>query len=188
MQRCLMNEAITIGGTRGQMEFFISGKVLEQVTACEKQVPIIDSFIHHLIIPSHFSHAKAGPGEIYLSEFAWMLVDRGRIRGKKDLKVSFSNWKLNTIRSPAVLPSEESIPLTTQMELDLCAYLQPAVLRHIHSGSKRWLAEFRQISVIFLNLTTPFTEKQLQELQSAITKLQQIIFTYEGTVRQFMIE
>ena len=67
-------------------------------------------------------------------------------------------------------------------------YIQPAVLRHISSGSTNWLAELRHVSVIFLNLTTPFKAHQVQELQLAISQMQEIIYKYEGTVRQFMIE
>jgi hypothetical protein len=55
-------------------------------------------------------------------------------------------------------------------------------------GTKRWLAELRTVSVIFLNLTAPFKENQLTELQTVIVEMQQTIYKYEGTVRQFMIE
>jgi hypothetical protein len=41
-------------------EFFISGQVLEQVSACEKQ---------------------AQPGEVYVSAVAWLLVDNGSLVG-----------------------------------------------------------------------------------------------------------
>ena len=38
------------------------------------------------------------------------------------------------------------------------------------------------------NLTSAFKEEKLQELQTVIVEMQQTIYKYEGTVRQFMIE
>ena len=67
------------------------------------------------------------------------------------------------------------------------SYIPQAVLRHIHSGTKRWLAELRHISVVFINLTKPFKEHKVKELQNTITEMQTIIYKYEGTVRQFII-
>lgn len=62
------------------------------------------------------------------------------------------------------------------------------MLRNIASDTKRWLAELRTISVIFLNLTSPFKEEKLPELQTAISEMQEILNKYEGVLRQFMIE
>lgn len=53
-------KGIHVGGTNNHYEFFISGQVLEQVSACEKQ---------------------AGSGECYVSAFAWVLVENGRLSG-----------------------------------------------------------------------------------------------------------
>ncbi len=35
------------------------------------------------------------------------------------------------------------------------------IIRHIESGTKRWVAELRRVSVIFVNLTQAFTEDKL---------------------------
>ena len=70
----------------------------------------------------------------------------------------------------------------------LKSYVQAAVKRHVSSGSTRWLAELRNVTVIFLNLTTPFKEYKLPELQNAISELQGVVYRFEGTVRQFMID
>jgi hypothetical protein len=44
------------------------------------------------------------------------------------------------------------------------------------------------VSVIFVNLTAPFVDSKLAELQTCIAAMQGIVYKYEGTVRQFMIE
>lgn len=158
---------IHVGGTNNRVEFFISGEVLEQVSACEKQ---------------------ASPGEAYLSPYAYSLVENGRIGGTLKGKGSSANYRLDSINFPADLPAEHALPLFSDMEETLKSYIQVGVLRHIDSGTKQWLAELRRASVIFVNLTRPFREEQLEELQETIAVMQNITYKYEGTVRQFMID
>jgi hypothetical protein len=74
------------------------------------------------------------------------------------------------------------------MEDSFKTYIQQGVLRHIYSGTKKFIGELRTVSVVFVNLTSPFVESKLNELQASITAMQEIIYKYEGTVRQFMIE
>jgi hypothetical protein len=58
--------------------------------------------------------------------------------------ISNSNNSNNSVLSPVA-------PLTTHQQ-----YIQISVRRHLSSGTKRWLAELRKVSVIFVNLTSPF--------------------------------
>lgn len=56
---------------------------------------------------------------------------------------------------------------------------------------KRWLAELRKVTVLFVMLTqplSPFEESLLPQLQNAIASMQKVIYQFEGTVRQFLIE
>lgn len=101
---------------------------------------------------------------------------------------ALANYRLDSVDIPCDLPTEQDLPLFKDMEASLKSYLHPAVLRHIESGTKSWLAELRNVTVIFLNLTVPFKEHKLPELQQAICEMQNIIYKYEGTVRQFMID
>ena len=58
---------VNVGGN--QVEFFVSGQVLEQVSSCEKQ---------------------AAPGEAYVSAIAWMLLKKGSLIGQQ--KGRFFGW------------------------------------------------------------------------------------------------
>eukprot|EP01114_Cavostelium_apophysatum_P003087 TRINITY_DN1281_c0_g1_i1.p1 TRINITY_DN1281_c0_g1~~TRINITY_DN1281_c0_g1_i1.p1 ORF type:complete len:1564 (-),score=458.03 TRINITY_DN1281_c0_g1_i1:93-4784(-) len=160
---------INVGGEKSQFEFFISGQVLEQVSSCEKE---------------------AAPGEVFVSAVAWMLVDKGRLIGHQKEKNAgaLSNYRLDSIEYPADLPEEEKLVVHPSLEPALRSYLQQAVIRHHSLGVKEWLAELRVVSVIFVNLTTPFKDSKLNELQLAIVEMQSIIYKYEGTVRQFIID
>ena len=92
---------INVGGNSNQVEFFISGQVLEQVSSCEKQ---------------------AEPGEVFVSAIAWMLVDPGRLVGGELFlfffsllvqkgKGAFSNYRLDRVEAPADLPPVEEFPI-----------------------------------------------------------------------------
>jgi len=159
---------VHVGGVSKRSEFFISGQVLEQVSACEKQ---------------------AQPGEVYVSAVAWLLVDNGSLVGvQKGSGGALANYRLDSIKNPLDLPPPITLPLYKDMEESIKTYIPPAVLRNVASDTKRWLAELRNISVIFLNLTSPFKEEKLQELQTAIGEMQEIMNKYEGVLRQFMID
>eukprot|EP01117_Protostelium_nocturnum_P011277 TRINITY_DN4096_c0_g2_i3.p1 TRINITY_DN4096_c0_g2~~TRINITY_DN4096_c0_g2_i3.p1 ORF type:complete len:1374 (-),score=492.46 TRINITY_DN4096_c0_g2_i3:24-4145(-) len=158
---------ICVGGVGGRVEYFVSGTVLEQVSSCEKQ---------------------AAPGEVYVSALAWMLVPEGRIQGVQKGKGNFSNWRLDSISEPMELPGDIELPITLPMESTLKQFIQPAVMRHLASGSGGWLGELRHVSVIFVSLTVPFREYRLVELQEAVSSMQEIIHRLEGTLRQFMID
>lgn len=67
-------------------------------------------------------------------------------------------------------------------------YIQYGVLRHVDTGSTNLLAELRRVSVVFVNLTNPFKDEKLGELQACVVGMQEVIYKYEGIVRQFMIE
>eukprot|EP01119_Soliformovum_irregulare_P003319 TRINITY_DN1370_c0_g1_i1.p1 TRINITY_DN1370_c0_g1~~TRINITY_DN1370_c0_g1_i1.p1 ORF type:complete len:1601 (+),score=583.09 TRINITY_DN1370_c0_g1_i1:488-4804(+) len=161
---------VTVGGVNDQVEFFISGQVLEQVSSCEKQ---------------------ALPGEVYVSASAWSQVEpgilAGKIQGKEEL-----NYRLDSVKVTVDLPPLVQLPLYTDMIEPLKKYLQPAVLRYIADPSgKKWMAELRSPSVVFVMLTqplSPFVEALLPQLQDVIADMQTIIYRYEGTVRQFLID
>jgi hypothetical protein len=70
----------------------------------------------------------------------------------------------------------------------ICSYVQPVVMKHICSGTKDWLAEMRKVSVLFVNLIEPYKESKLKKLQDVLFTMQNIIFKYDGLVRQFMID
>ena len=117
-----------------------------------------------------------------------MLAPPGRLSGVQRGKGALANFRLDNIDIPAELPPATEIPITKEMNQTLESYVPKAVLRHIYSGTKRWLAELRHISVVFVNLTTPFKEHKVAELQTTICEMQSIIYKYEGTVRQFIID
>jgi hypothetical protein len=156
---------VHVGGVNGKHEFFISGQVLEQVSACEKQ---------------------AQPGETFVSAIAWLLVEKGILNGSQ--QKGSMNYRLDSVRMPVDLPPPVTLPLLEDMRPSLESYVQDGVLKQLYSGNKKWLAELRTISVLFANLTSPYKDSKLDELHTVIRTMQTIVYKYEGVVRQFMID
>ena len=70
-----------------RMEFFISGPVMDQIVSCEKQ---------------------AGPGEVYISAIAWMLVEKDRMTGVQRGKGALSNFQLESVDFPVDIPGKRN--------------------------------------------------------------------------------
>jgi len=143
---------------------------LEHVSLCEKQ---------------------ALPGECYISSHAWLLAREkhpGYLVGSQNSKSGSTNWKLEAIKTSLELPPSVDYIPTKELAPKLKQYVQSAVIRHVDGGTKRYLAELRTVSVIFVNLTTPFKPNRKQELQDTVFNMQSIVYEMEGEVRQFMID
>lgn len=156
---------VFIGGLANRAEYFNSGQVLEQVSECEKQ---------------------ASPGEVYVSYQAWQTVEKGILEGMQPKSNSLGNYRLDGVKCPVDLPPSADLPLVPEMEEYLEMYIPAGALTHI--SSRRWLAELRNVCVMFINLTSPFKESKLYELQQVILSMQSVVAKYEGTIRQFMID
>lgn len=115
----------TVGLER--IEYFISGDVLEQVSSCEKQ---------------------AQPGECYISEFAMERVSHlNSLETRQKGKGGFENHKLVDIKIWAPPPPQFELPLTPEISRAVRSYINLGVLRQFDSGTRKWVAELRKISV-----------------------------------------
>lgn len=100
------------------------------------------------------------------------------------------HFRLERVDVPAPVSSSSNpsaLTILPDMEETLKSYVQPIVLKHIVSGTN-FLAEMRKISCLFVNLIEPLKESKLKKLQEVLHCMQEIIFKYEGLVRQFMID
>lgn len=175
---------IVVGGVKNHMEFLIAGQPLEQVSLCE---------------------AAAKPGEVYISSQAASLIKpcievsvdyinkRGTSRKKKftdwNSSHTYENFRLEGITNQIDLPPSIAIPHFKRMKKCITPFIQPAVLAHLNSGSPdHFLAELRTVSVIFVNLGLNFEPSKLEKLQDAVRLMQESVYFYEGTIRQFIID
>lgn len=123
----------------------------------------------------------ARPGEVVLSPEAAGAID-GRVRGHVD-----EHGFLRLSDVTALEPEKPTTPdLTQAVESQLQRFVAPAVLRRIDAGQTDWLAEFRQITSVFVNLPTIDLESATSRdaLQDVVVDTQRALRRYEGNLRQ----
>ncbi|MBN1890204.1 MAG: AAA family ATPase [Thermoflexales bacterium] len=164
--------AASVGGQRGRWEFLVAGEPLVQMGIANKQ---------------------AKPGDVVLSPEAWELV-RDNCAGiaipNKDRQVGKNSVRLEDVINPLPLRSPAPIKLAPEMETALKGYIPGAILTRLDAGQTGWLAELRHVTVVFLNLTGIDFEAPdaLQQMQTVMHHLQTILYHYEGSVNQFIVD
>jgi class 3 adenylate cyclase len=186
-----MISGIHVGGVGARIEFLIAGEPLNQVSECER---------------------LAQPGEVYISrQAAKYIFDRVELsvdivkdkeievkdpkrkeKPKKKIVATLDDgtpcYRLEKVKELLELPPTFLMPVYDSTKDLISAYVQPAVLGHLNSGSTEFLAELRPISVIFVNLGFSYSPGALTKIQEAMCAMQQAVATYEGTVRQFIVD
>jgi class 3 adenylate cyclase/tetratricopeptide (TPR) repeat protein len=153
-----------VGGETGRWDFLASGEPLVEM--------------------AHAEHA-ALPGDVILGPTAWRHLEGvavGEPRGEAGFKL--------VALEPTPLPEVHPPELRPELEPALRAYLPKAVLHRLEAGHGRWLSEFRTATLMFINLGTPdFAAGQRpEELQRALRTIQAILFRYEGSANQVVVD
>lgn len=168
---------LVVGGVKDRMEFLIAGPPLDQVAECE---------------------SAAQSGEVYISFEAVKLisscvevsVESGSKRKKchvNSLK-NFKIFKLESIIKELPLPTRIDLPHFKKMNSYIKPFIQPFVVKNHAHSLDRFLNEIRNVSVIFVKLDWTFKPSELDLLQKAVVIMQEAVYTYGGTIRQFIID
>ncbi len=72
----------------------------------------------------------------------------------------------------------------------LQSYVLPVVVNRLRAGQGAWLAEFRNVTVLFIHLTNPDDGKSnfCSSLHAAVGKMQEVLSRHEGCVYQFLMD
>jgi class 3 adenylate cyclase/tetratricopeptide (TPR) repeat protein len=70
----------------------------------------------------------------------------------------------------------------------IAPYLPRAMLASMVAGHEEWLAELRQITVVFANLPDLDHRARLEEAQEAMVALQGALYRYEGSINKLSID
>jgi len=120
---------------------------------------------------------RALPGQVVLSEAAVDLVGRA-LPGQ-------------LAPAPAAGRDEEGPagPGGAGVPADLVApYLPRAMLASMVAGHEEWMAELRQITVVFANLPDLDHRIRLDEAQEVMTALQRALYRYEGSINKLSVD
>ncbi len=160
-----------VGGVRNRWEFIVAGQPLAQMASAE---------------------VAAQKGEVCISPEGWALIcDRfvGTKRSSGNVKLDGSIWELLPPRANqtcALVSQEPSAQLATA----LSCYVDASVQRRLEAGQTEWLAELRQVTVIFINLPGLDYEltDALQKVQEVVELMQTVLERYEGRVNKFLVD
>ena len=150
---------IAVGGVDRRWHFFIGGPPVAQMGRASD---------------------VAGPGEVVLSPEAAAAAGssvRGRIDGEGYLR-------LTDVHGVETLAREPAPDITPPIADRLRRFLSPPVLRRIEAGQSEWLAEFRQVTSLFVNLPLldPSSATSMDALQDIVASTQTTLQKYEGTL------
>ena len=157
-----------VGGVYGRWELLVSGEPLYHVAAAE---------------------SLAEPGSVVISPQAWSLL-----QGWAQVK-PLPVWGLQLEQVDAVELEPSAMPVIfPQVSLDviLRPYLPRAILTRLAAGHSGWLAELRQVTVLFIglpgfgiNLEKP---QNLAEAQRVMSALQSALYRYEGSINKLNVD
>ncbi|MGB6675797.1 MAG: adenylate/guanylate cyclase domain-containing protein [Terriglobales bacterium] len=153
-----------VGGTDGRWQFLVAGDAITQAGE---------------------TSPHANSGDVVLSPAAWALV-QSRCAG--DVLPS-GHVKLRDVHQPVPVVPLASSPDHLSVST-LQSYVLPVVVNRLRAGQGAWLAEFRNVTVLFIHLTNPDDGKSnfCSSLHAAVGKMQEVLSRHEGCVYQFLMD
>jgi class 3 adenylate cyclase/tetratricopeptide (TPR) repeat protein len=115
---------------------------------------------------------QAQPGQVLLSGPASRLLEEHLLDGK----------------AGGGPPAAARPPLPEGTEDLLAPYLPRAMLTSMVAGHEEWLAELRQITVLFVNLPDLDHQAALDEAQQVMLALQGALYRYQGSINKLSVD
>ena len=152
--------ALELGGFDGRWEFLLTGEPIQQITVTDR---------------------AAEPGTVLLSPAARTAAgDRcsGITRDDGHLVVT-------SVTASRFVPPP--LPDLSSAAEALRANAPKVVVHRLAAGQQDWIAEFRDVTVLFVNLGVA-DDGDPERLQSAVRGMQAVLGRFEGTVYQFLAD
>ncbi|MCP4423053.1 MAG: AAA family ATPase [Chloroflexi bacterium] len=126
------------------------------------------------------------PGEVILSpEAADLTADV--CAGER---MAGGHLRLESVVESAPPAPQELPPLPETAETALKTYIPGAIVARLAAGQTGWLAELRQVTVLFINLPD-FAQVELgmlEQAQTVMRALQTIVYKYEGSINKLSVD
>jgi class 3 adenylate cyclase len=156
----------SVGGAHGRWEFVLAGAPLAQMSRAERE---------------------AAPGEVVLSPEAWALAARhadGALLPSGAARVTATRTPFALSVSPKEAGAAE--PVVVGDEAALRRYIPRVTLERLDAGGV-WLAELRRVTVLFAGVNG-LVEPELERLQAVVSALQDVIYRYDGSINQIVVD
>ncbi len=166
---CGALQLMELGGVSGRWQFIVTGSPIAQAS---------------------IANQNAQSGEVFLSSEAWNLV-RSRVRG--------TPLPSGLVRATEVAASEPvarafAEPVSTCDAAEsfsvLSHYVPAVVADRLRAGQEQWIAEFRNLSMLFLNLAESRIDSPtaVASLHEHLRCIQEVLERFEGTLYQFLMD
>ena len=189
-----------VGGELNRWEFMVAGDAVSQMGHAEEAAEAGEIFISALgaeLLKEGQDGGSVSPSiHVELGEdpnpFAVRRV-RGAWLSSPDPPPmwSASNSRLMKLAEMTVDNGKTEAPAEWQnLGNVLIAYVPGAIRNHLKTGAAHFVAEFRRVSVLFVNLPgTDYTRPDIHaELHSTLRTLQRTLYSFEGSMRQFIMD
>jgi class 3 adenylate cyclase/tetratricopeptide (TPR) repeat protein len=160
---CGTLQIMELGGLDGRWQFLVTGDPILQAAR---------------------ANHDAGPGQVLLSSSAWSQAQIS-LTGKV-LPSGFVC--LEAVVDQPSTPSRLSPILTEHRAGALSAYLPPVVSVRLLAGQEEWLAEFRNLTVLFVNIPQLDRTTAIDSVQQGFRRVQETLRRFEGSVYQFLMD
>lgn len=154
---------LELGGVEGRWELILTGLPLVEMQGIDRASQV-DRVIAS---PTAWSHLQAHCEGIPQAE--------GRVFLTKILT------QANELPVPVS-------PLVANMEAGLRAALPAVVFHRLSAGQHDWMAEVRQVSVMFINLPGIDSHVPLEHAQSVVTAIERTVVQYQGNVNKLSMD
>lgn len=152
-----------IGGVYKRWEYAITGAPLGQI---------------------RLTQSLAQPGQVVLSPAVFTLVQYQCIGSTVDNGcwhlTALSKVDLPTNTSPEELPAD--------LAAGLKAYIPGAILDRLEAGQREWLAEYRLLTLLFINLPDLNSHTPLEQAQRIMQALQSSLYRFEGSINKISVD
>ena len=158
-------QAVHLGGMLSRWELLVAGEAINQVSLTMQQ---------------------AAPGTIVLAPVVQNLLGkeaRGRPLGEGYLTL----LSLENI-APKVDSNQELFQAPAEARTTLETYIPGAIKARLAAGQIGWLAELRNISVLFITFPDLNSSSSLKIAQEVMIHLQSILYHYEGSVNDSFVD
>ncbi len=166
---CGRLQLMELGGVSGRWQFVVTGDPVAQAS---------------------IANAKAEPGEVLVSAegcnaagtaFRGTLLPTGLLRVTA---IEAGDPAAGTLVHPA------SVAETGESAATLAQYVPAIVAESVRAGQEQWIAEFRHLSMLFLNLGSGAIDgvEAVSILHQNLRCIQEVLERFEGTLYQFLMD
>ncbi len=130
------------------------------------------------------AESLAEPGQVVLSPYAWsLLADAGAGQALPTGYMCLESLSRTAPLQATVMPE-----LTPDAEAALSRFVPGAVRTRLEAGQEAWVAELRQVSVLFVHLPDLQDSTSLDQAQSIVHSLQTLVHRYEGSINKLSVD